>query len=485
MNKKKRRALCLLCSAGILVGSVMGAYKDAYASSIVIGGGTVAVGEAVAYLLGVFGLAAASAAVYQSKDALKEWGNDMLDDFQSIDWNLESHKVDPTTQELLDWIDDVAKGTIDTSSKCWTAFKEWCDMLRNDAESGAGNAEGSITSGEHAIYDGYSVFTNIGFNNAIGGREYVYTQSVDVYTCFSYGSTGKSCYAFYASTGPFKIRTVNANGTASVNSGGTYAQTMKIDGVTHTYYGVMSSGNAYGNEADEKYGLLSGVVYSPYGLQLKDFVQDFVLNPDAEVTYPVEGEAVTTVIDVGLEDVWERDGTYENVTVVGVDSIPGTVEVPIDWTKVGTIVEVLEGMLTGVTDIGETLTGAGVIVVDGVTGNVVDDTGVTDVPVDDVISYPLTPPADMESYTLAGLEKLFPFCLPFDLIDFLNVLSAEPEAPYFEIPIPYPAPGGMKEYTVVIDFSQFDGVAAILRNMECLAFIVGLCVLTRDKMIRG
>ena len=94
-------------------------------------------------------------------------------------------------------------------------------------------------------------------------------------------------------------------------------------------------------------------------------------------------------------------------------------------------------------------------------------------------------PKDLGSYTFAGLEKLFPFCLPFDLIDFVGVLDADPEAPHFVIPIKVPTSTGWGTYDIDIDLSKFDQIAALMRQMETLAFVVGLIMITRQKMIRG
>ena len=83
------------------------------------------------------------------------------------------------------------------------------------------------------------------------------------------------------------------------------------------------------------------------------------------------------------------------------------------------------------------------------------------------------------------MKSLFPFCLPFDLIDFISVLSAPAEAPHFKWPIKYKAGNQWKEYTIDLDLGKFDTVASLLRDMECLAFIVGLIMVTRSHMIRG
>lgn len=81
----------------------------------------------------------------------------------------------------------------------------------------------------------------------------------------------------------------------------------------------------------------------------------------------------------------------------------------------------------------------------------------------------------------ADWKSIFPFCVPFDLIEFLGVLNAEPEAPVIHWRFYVPR---IVDYDIVIDLSVFDGVAQIMRTMELLAFCVGLILLTRN-IIRG
>lgn len=90
---------------------------------------------------------------------------------------------------------------------------------------------------------------------------------------------------------------------------------------------------------------------------------------------------------------------------------------------------------------------------------------------------------DKESFT-ADLKELFPFCVPFDLIHALKILSADPETPYFEVPVKIHSFGIDVDYTFVLDFEQFNMIAKVLRTVETLGFIVLLIWVTRD-LIKG
>lgn len=79
------------------------------------------------------------------------------------------------------------------------------------------------------------------------------------------------------------------------------------------------------------------------------------------------------------------------------------------------------------------------------------------------------------------LRMIFPFCLPFDLVHFLQALKAEPEAPCFEIPFVVPALN--IDMKVKLDLSFLDPVMKIFRLGELGFFIISLIIGTR-KMIK-
>lgn len=82
-----------------------------------------------------------------------------------------------------------------------------------------------------------------------------------------------------------------------------------------------------------------------------------------------------------------------------------------------------------------------------------------------------------------SIKDKFPFCVPFDIVRAFKTLGSQGRsAPYFEIPIK--SEKFNIDYTFIVDLSTFDSVAAVLRNMEMLLFIVGLAFSTR-ALIRG
>lgn len=90
------------------------------------------------------------------------------------------------------------------------------------------------------------------------------------------------------------------------------------------------------------------------------------------------------------------------------------------------------------------------------------------------------------------LRQIFPFCIPFDLINLLDALDAEPVAPKFEIPVdievnnPFTKTKILDYHNViVIDLSVYEDAVKVVRIFEILFFILGLLLITRQQMIKG
>lgn len=111
------------------------------------------------------------------------------------------------------------------------------------------------------------------------------------------------------------------------------------------------------------------------------------------------------------------------------------------------------------------------------------DVNLPDLTIDNVFDFSGDDPDDetFNKVTFHGLEKKFPFCLPFDVYYFLDALDAEPRAPAFTIVIPLHN-FGFDDYSLKIDFSQFDPVFKVVRGCELFLACFGLVFITK-KMI--
>lgn len=79
------------------------------------------------------------------------------------------------------------------------------------------------------------------------------------------------------------------------------------------------------------------------------------------------------------------------------------------------------------------------------------------------------------------LRGLFPFCIPFDIYNMLEALDASPIAPHVQLPFVIESIGF--SYTIDLDFSAFDTVAAVMRQMELIVYGIALAWAT-SKVIK-
>ena len=91
-----------------------------------------------------------------------------------------------------------------------------------------------------------------------------------------------------------------------------------------------------------------------------------------------------------------------------------------------------------------------------------------------ILPEPEVPPG-FDDMMLPGLKDFFPFCIPFDLYDMMAALCADPEAPKFTFATSFLG----HVYSVEIDLSAWDTVAATVRYMVVAIYIVALAVATR------
>lgn len=87
---------------------------------------------------------------------------------------------------------------------------------------------------------------------------------------------------------------------------------------------------------------------------------------------------------------------------------------------------------------------------------------------------PLTP--DQLQPFVVDLRDFFPFCIPFDLYDFFQLLDVDPVAPVFHWEIQDLA-GNV--YSIDIDLSAWDSTALFFRRLQLLVFTVGLAMASR------
>lgn len=112
---------------------------------------------------------------------------------------------------------------------------------------------------------------------------------------------------------------------------------------------------------------------------------------------------------------------------------------------------------------------------------------ITDVaPKTEVVPQPSTTPGTETGESTEGeaykrdLRLIFPFCIPFDFIHFIQALSADPVAPCFEIPIKLDSLG--IDMVLELDLAWMDPIMEIFRLGELGCFVIMLMAATK-KMI--
>lgn len=469
VEKIKKAACTLLLAVSLVSASVVDAYATG-ASAAIGAMGTTTPWGALAVLLALCGI------VSDPGKSIQEVKNDM-ERLQRdwSDWVQERYgSAEVNSEKIQAWLERVGKGTIDTASQVWASFKGWAYSLRTATSSGGGDAVASLEFPVlRKIQHLSGSYTDDDFAKA-----YDYLSRFD--TWWGTHKAADNNIWFNAWTGPATCYIDVDAGTIEIDTGGSfYRSCLQVKGKTAYTHPNTEDSYYLRTDGNDTYLLR---YFPPASTNNRSLI----LSPNIDVV--VKGSQVgsavldgVSVLDTPLSGVIDRDGSLDNVGLVAKNPALGGIatDVTIDWSKVGSIEGVIEGVQTGAGTISGVLDGAGVLVTDKAEDKVITDTG--SIPITDVV----VDTTEFEDFTLAGLEKFFPFCIPFDLIDFLGVLAATPQAPHFRWPIQYPTADGMKEYVIDIDLSKFDTVAALVRDMECLAFIIGLILITRDKMIKG
>lgn len=82
-------------------------------------------------------------------------------------------------------------------------------------------------------------------------------------------------------------------------------------------------------------------------------------------------------------------------------------------------------------------------------------------------------PGDITDTMQFDMVDIFPFCIPWDMQALFNKFRAEPVAPRVSWPFSIPAIGF--QYSLDLDFSAWSPAASVLRIMERIGFLLGLC----------
>lgn len=541
LNSGKKRMISMFLIAFLLSFQVcqMEVFAETYQAEAITDilfatGAVITTETAIGFCLSVMGFTAAAQAVYENRDSLIEWCDSLEESFvdfcsKSKDW------AEVTAPKIRNWLEGVAAGVIDTVDETYLAFKDWLvDLYNNQTAELDIQGDGKVIELKNfkeyfdvaydTMYDDMStkrawvdVVENYGISQGFNERDaswsgwhYDTIEEKNVKNTHYIAKNTES--VFFRFGGTYYAVDFNVNTLSDSFSYGDFPYSY-INSDYHSTYNIWDNIQC---------GIENSKPFVDFSI-LKDsfcFVRliaseyfdcppdNFytVFEPDIPVDTLTDGYArkkmkflpailgyIATcwyhgiaidgiafpqddglseeatgkiVVDGSVEDVIERDGSLDNVDVRSQD---GT-ETDKIYVDVGDIT---------IEDIAHPFPSDEVKVVDKAQDIVLPDkTPVDELPEKEDVS-------SVKDYTVAGLQEVFPFCIPWDFYYLVNVLSAKAEAPYFSFPITYWDDKGKKHTEkIVIDFSEFDTVARILRTMELLAFMIFLTLKTRD-LIRG
>lgn len=512
--KRIKRFMCGALASLMFVSVPIGGFAKVEAAEVVFGVTAWDILQTIMLSLGV-------TVSVQSSDLTSEVCQEIVDTFNL--W-VQQNGFDDTAQlkeDLTDLLIEGKKNVINISEKTWSALRSWTkDIVNGKTEIKAEktgdvvmsyNMLNSCTYTETASHgkDGLvQVSGSIDVHNmsaerygAIGckvnGSSGTFLLfSDEAFTC-DYLATRDSVWLKYPSDfspgvqAPWNADDINAHVSSReftmYGNEPVYYITLGMPAISDTHINGLpvyegAKGYSSGQVVDQA---LRKCFDKKGHLAIKEYATDVIAEP-----VPLGGEAVAT----GAWDIITKGRTWNG------EAVAGDVNIAIPEDIAGDIINVQEGTTT-VSDV-ISISDSVAIPVDTTADVAIDypmditetldyaDTKADDITISDTdtVAPDYDGIKDSETsgkYYVKGLQSVFPFCIPFDVIDFLGCLSAPAQAPHFKIPIKYPTLKGMETYEVDLDLSKFNDVAKIVRTCETLLFCVGLAVATRNLYIRG
>lgn len=540
MSKVKRLiALVLLfitVTFNIAVAEVQAeSVQNELVTDILVAAGAVIGSEtALAYALGALGFTAASALIYENRDSLVDWCEDVKADF--IDFCAKSKEwASVTGAKIQNWLEGIGTGVLDKADETWLALKDFCVDIYNKQKADVPTSNyGTINVGNlHDWFNGldsnfFDSCRNIYFDfdeydaltkGLVGDKEQPFKtipvpymggyevkagdeSRTEDFKIWSNDFTKRAAFRVYYQDGSYyyyiaEFSTLTKQKDFSTDNLRFYPWSFIEHGDNDTQLTINWGGLHTFFHFEDSLARVFSVPPSSIG-ETDKFFSDFYVfdgfqNVDAMNSYfPYALAYIATcyyhsiaipgldipwddgiseektqeyVVDGSIEDVIERDGTLDNVDVI---NPPNVYEEDKDKVFVD-----VEGIT--IEDIAKPFPDERTITIDNTGDVVLPDKKPVPKPVDN---------SDVKDYTLTGIQKVFPFCVPWDIKMLLNTLTADAQAPKFNWKFIYFDNKGKKEKKIELDLSVFDGAASILRKMELLAFIVGLVLLTRN-IIKG
>lgn len=504
--KRLKRAVCGGVAVLMLLVTPLNGYMQVQAAEVVVGATAWEILQTIFLSLGI-------TMTIQDSSLVDEVCTEVVDTYNmwlnSNGWNSTAELTDDLTSLLVSGKDKV----IQLSEDVWNGLKAWTKSIANNETPIISSNKIELT---YNMIDtcNYTELVKRGKDGLVlvNGCVYFTNISVSRYGMIAYKMAGTetACVILYSDS-PFNcVLNLYSNSSwvkypSDYESGvsAPWSDALKSNSVKATKY------SRYGNSVyyvDASLMALSDTdvsipCFKTNELSWKNARQrvlesffdskgNLAIKDSANLTHDVVGG---TAVESGAWDIiskgrtWEDNALHGDVTITVPDDVTGDiVRVGSGEATVSDVISTTENPAIPVDTTADTAIDYPMDISESIdyvdTKDITNDTVIDkDVPKYDDI----TDSETSGEYYVQGLQNVFPFCLPFDVFDFLSVLSAPAEAPHFKVPIKYPTLSGMETYEVDLDLSKFNSVAKILRTAEILLFCVGLAVATRNLYIRG
>lgn len=457
---------------GVLTTSVVFSnyYKSAHAMEWV--SGALSFAEVLTWVLGSIGITCTVSDYSTEVDKTRDqfWEEYEQQFYAYVD----EHEGDAASDRFIAWKNKLCQGVLDKSSEYWGMFKSWASDLVNGTTSSA-PAVG-------ASYHDTLVYLNDFFGfSLVENNSYINT---NIYSFLVEKNNTSNNYYVYMFTTNNNLQNLitNRSGTLYCN----YNRSNSYIG----YYNIPAngSGTSSASISNSYFALYNKTTGDNYISSNVPYVTDSNYNlysvpfGDSSGVADENFEGVTT--NVNDLDVISSDGVDEDNPEVTLP-YPGVSDSDDEISKDAyqDIIDAInDGTITqeeGVEKIQELLK---VITYDTVTDKVIPPQKDPDTGEDKTKDEVIKENKENMGFTLAGLENVFPFCIPFDIYAFMTLLVADPEAPEIDFPIKS-VNGEVEE--IHIDLSPFDSVAVVVRYIFDFLFIIGLGILTRSLIGGG
>lgn len=378
IKEKLKRTLCILLSSLMMVVSpVSSAFtnvQEVEAAEVLPF--IISAGETFASLLAIFGITAGAGYVIDNRDALENWGNEQVNKF--TEWvKVNSDKVNTwgaTTSTEIEssinqWITDAQNGIIHTSSAVWDSLKAWGGSVYDTLNQ----STPELTWGKGVSLPVLGSYT-AGYNDT--SSRVRYASSSQVFFSMTIDSNKSKTYVtFYSLQGTATVQRYDSDsvGDFSATSTEKLNYSLSIDGQT-IYYQMIGLQTTSLTPVGTTY------FYQTYSTD-QSFIQGLINGMSISVPDD-EYQSVG-----GVSDIFNRDGSLDNIGIAVPGTKVGANDIPIDWGLWEDIVGTLNDVRSGTADIADVLEDIKVFPIDTTRDTVIDSDGdlTNDVPISDVL----------------------------------------------------------------------------------------------------